>query len=604
MTFYPLYLTSIYIFYKQSKDKQIRRLSNFNNHLLALLFGLPSNDDNINLANLLLNSLVFALTQDFLWTPLLFLPMSNVKFARLGYVSHSTAKIVSRVPPSSWISQKQYDGFEYEPQIKVIYKLSGSNNWIDGPVFENASPESDWLDVVTIDSLIPSTDYIYSVVYLDGTNVNGIPNSLPLRTSPDPNLTSIKASMFGVAGNGGTKLSFASGSCVTLGFPYNGSHLRIPGFDLLAEYLKKHSLQFLLFLGDFIYADIPYSIGTSPENYWRKYRQTMASNSFKKVYQQLPVYHMYDDHEISNNYAGLDDLNRSPYREAMMAYKAYNELGNPDPINQGHHYYSFNYGDIAFFTFDTRAHRSNNADEDGPEKTILGDSQKIAFLEWLNEVNNTATFKFISSSVPLTQLWKGVDGHLDTWGGFKTERKWLLDILQYVPNVIVLTGDRHEAAAVEMRDSFVEFSTSPLSQFSVPIRTFKQDHTAWIDDIVKKEELKDLYPYLVSDANGKLTHPDSLVHTTYDDGEFVKVSTPEDKVLAYLPDGFTKWTTFDVDTTISTPIVNATIWINGKPAWSKQIVGRPIRQPSKAITLIDSVGDIFDSLGMKFFSWF
>lgn len=604
MTFYPLYLTSIYIFYKQSKDKQIRRLSNFNNHLLALLFGLPSNDDNINLANLLLNSLVFALTQDFLWTPLLFLPMSNVKFARLGYVSHSTAKIVSRVPPSSWISQKQYDGFEYEPQIKVIYKLSGSNNWIDGPVFENASPESDWLDVVTIDSLIPSTDYIYSVVYLDGTNVNGIPNSLPLRTSPDPNLTSIKASMFGVAGNGGTKLSFASSSCVTLGFPYNGSHLRIPGFDLLAEHLKKHSLQFLLFLGDFIYADIPYSIGTSPENYWRKYRQTMASNSFKKVYQQLPVYHMYDDHEISNNYAGLDDLNRSPYREAMMAYKAYNELGNPDPINQGHHYYSFNYGDIAFFTFDTRAHRSNNADEDGPEKTILGDSQKIAFLEWLNEVNNTATFKFISSSVPLTQLWKGVDGHLDTWGGFKTERKWLLDILQYVPNVIVLTGDRHEAAAVEMRDSFVEFSTSPLSQFSVPIRTFKQDHTAWIDDIVKKEELKDLYPYLVSDANGKLTHPDSLVHTTYDDGEFVKVSTPEDKVLAYLPDGFTKWTTFDVDTTISTPIVNATIWINGKPAWSKQIVGRPIRQPSKAITLIDSVGDIFDSLGMKFFSWF
>ena len=580
-------------------------MSNFNNnHLLALLFGLPSNDDNINLANLLFNSLVFALTQDFLWTPLLFLPMSNVKFARLGYVSHSTAKIVSRVPPSSWISQKQYDGFEYEPQIKVIYKLSGSNNWIDGPVFENASPESDWLDVVTIDSLIPSTDYIYSVVYLDGTTVDGIPNSLPLRTSPDPNLTSIKASMFGVAGNGGTKLSFASGSCVTLGFPYNGSHLRIPGFDLLAEYLKKHSLQFLLFLGDFIYADIPYSIGTSPENYWRKYRQTMASNSFKKVYQQLPVYHMYDDHEISNNYAGLDDLNRSPYREAMMAYKAYNELGNPDPINQGHHYYSFNYGDIAFFTFDTRAHRSNNADEDGPEKTILGDSQKIAFLEWLNEVNNTATFKFISSSVPLTQLWKGVDGHLDTWGGFKTERKWLLDILQYVPNVIVLTGDRHEAAAVEMRDSFVEFSTSPLSQFSVPIRTFKQDHTAWIDDIVKKEELKDLYPYLVSDANGKLTHPDSLVHTTYDDGEFVKVSTPEDKVLAYLPDGFTKWTTFDVDTTISTPIVNATIWINGKPAWSKQIVGRPIRQPSKAITLIDSVGDIFDSLGMKFFSWF
>lgn len=155
-----------------------------------------------------------------------------------------------------------------------------------------------------------------------------------------------------------------------------------------------------------------------------------------------------------------------------------------------------------------------------------------------------------------------------------------------------------------MRDSITEFSTSPLSQFSVPVRTFKQDHTTWIEDVVRKEDLKDLYPYLVSNGNGKLSHPDSLVHTTVQDGEHVTVSKPEDRVLAYLPDGFVKWTSFDVDTTSSIPTVNATIWIDGKPAWSKQINGKPIRESSNALSLIDSVGDIFDSIGMKIFSLF
>ncbi|TIC74686.1 Metallo-dependent phosphatase [Wallemia mellicola] len=593
---YPAYI--IYFL----KSKNTRSFSS--SPVKALLFGIPSNDNQYNWANFIVNTIIFAMTQDFLWSPLLLLPASNVAFARLGHVTDVSAKVVARVPPPNWVSQDSYDGTDHEPLARVIYKTRDSeNSWLDGPTFAGASPESDWMDAVTLENLWPSNDYDYSVVYLDGKRIPGIPETLPLRTSPDPKLTSIKASMWG--GNGGTKLSFVSGSCVTLGFPYRpAGHFRIPGFDLLAEHIKKHTMDFMIFLGDFIYADIPLSIGTSPENYWRKYRQTMSSDSFRKVYEQLPFYHMYDDHEIANNYAGQDNLNVSPYREAMIAWKAYNSAGNPDALTPNHSYFSFDYGDVAFFTLDTRAHRSANQEDDGPEKTMLGETQKIALLEWLSEVNNTATFKFISSSVPLTQLWKGVDGHLDTWAGFKNERKWLLDILQYVPNVIILSGDRHEAAAVELRDAITEFSTSPLSQFSVPIRTFKQDHTEWIKDVVRKEDLKHLYPYLVSDGKGRLSHPDSLIHTTVEDGDYVTISKPEDRVLAYLPDGFVKWTTFDVDTTSSMPTVNATIWIDGKATWSKVINGKPIRQSSSALSLIDSVGDIFDSIGMKIFSFF
>jgi alkaline phosphatase D len=38
-------------------------------------------------------------------------------------------------------------------------------------------------------------------------------------------------------------------------------------------------------------------------------------------------------------------------------------------------------------------------------------------------------------------------------------------IIDHVPNVIFLSGDRHEFAAVQLRGKVYEFSTSPLSQY-------------------------------------------------------------------------------------------------------------------------------------------
>jgi alkaline phosphatase D len=36
-----------------------------------------------------------------------------------------------------------------------------------------------------------------------------------------------------------------------------------------------------------------------------------------------------------------------------------------------------------------------------------------------------------------------------------------MDVLEHVPNVIVLSGDRHEFAAASIRTTVTEFSTSP-----------------------------------------------------------------------------------------------------------------------------------------------
>lgn len=93
-------------------------------------------------------------------------------------------------------------------------------------------------------------------------------------------------------------------------------------------------------------------------------------------------------------------------------------------------------------------------------------------------------------------LWS--HGGEDTWAGFTTERgaflcplhasapshavfstpvaDAILDVLEFVPNVIVLSGDRHEFAAASIRNTVTEFSTSPLSMFYLPVRTLSQNN--------------------------------------------------------------------------------------------------------------------------------
>ena len=94
-----------------------------------------------------------------------------------------------------------------------------------------------------------------------------------------------------------------------------------------------------------------------------------------------------------------------------------------------------------------------------------------------------------------------------------------------VPNVIILSGDRHEFAAIEFngeeRDNGVlEFSTSPLSMFYVPlIRTLKKASKETVDR--SKTEI------IVADG------VEEAVTTQY--------AIPRERVLRYIASGNYKW---------------------------------------------------------------
>lgn len=258
--------------------------------------------------------------------------------------------------------------------------------------------------------------------------------------------------------------------------------------------------EFMLFLGDFVYADVPYYFGDNLDKYRRLYRRTYQSPSFRRVYellrgfqvftfcmfhliQKLAMFFTYDDHEFVNNYAG-SSRDHGPYLNGSRAFFEFNAQTNFDSPDENQLYYEFSYGaDAAFFVMDTRRHRST-PEVEVAKRSMLGAQQLTTFLRWLSkvrleptmdsstspmtQVNSTSTFKFVVTSVPFTSLWTH-DATVDSWAAYTAEKAIILDAIATVPNVIILSGDRHEFALVEFNHpsstshNIFEISTSPLS---------------------------------------------------------------------------------------------------------------------------------------------
>jgi alkaline phosphatase D len=195
-------------------------------------------------------------------------------------------------------------------------------------------------------------------------------------------------------------------SCIKPNWPYVPfqDHTAIPGAADLADRIAQDKLEFLMFMGDFIYSDVPHPV-TSRAAYAKKYRQVFASKDYRRVYERTPTLYIYDDHELSNDYAGEGNDTNPVWQLSSPAYESYIGQGNPDSPKHGAHYYSFDYGDVAFFVWDTRRYRTRNEATDDESKSMLGPEQKEIFLNWLAQVNQTSTFKFVVSSVPFMTLW-------------------------------------------------------------------------------------------------------------------------------------------------------------------------------------------------------
>ena len=240
-----------------------------------------------------------------------------------------------------------------------------------------------------------------------------------------------------------TPLRLASSSCqnYTAGFYSAHAHAAREDFDLY------------LVLGAYIYergrSDSPYRPRLDPvdatdlASYRAKYRLYRSDSGLRELHRLHPAVHVWDDHEVANNYT---ESARTPSLQQRIAgYRAAFEW-IPRLVYPQERYRIFGRkrlgGLVDLFLLDGRQYRTG--DGDGRPRSILGERQ----LNWLVEGlrASQATWKVIGQQSVVAPISTTQEDRLaDDWDGYPEDRARILGAVEQagLDNVVFLSGDTH-----------------------------------------------------------------------------------------------------------------------------------------------------------------
>jgi alkaline phosphatase D len=223
----------------------------------------------------------------------------------------------------------------------------------------------------------------------------------------------------------------------------------------LFDVIDRKQPDFLLLLGDTVYADYPpEAFAPSVSLYRRKHGANRKDRHLQDFLARHVTYAIWDDHETEDNFNSLH-----PHIE--KALQVFKEYWPCKPANPAALYRQFSWAGVDFFILDTRRFRSEQTITDGPDKTMLGSAQK----SWLKErlKASVAPFKFIITSVPFH------GNAVDTWGSYRTERDEIAGFIrsEKIRGTIFLTGDYHLARDLSnSKTGLREYMAGPIASFT------------------------------------------------------------------------------------------------------------------------------------------
>jgi alkaline phosphatase D len=320
-------------------------------------------------------------------------------------------------------------------KAEVIYEISEDSSFNkiikSGKVITDSS--RDWTIKVLIDGLEPGKTYFYRFKYKDKYSPIGKTKTLPRETN---------------------HFRIALLSCQHFSENYFWAY----------KYLADDNVDIILFLGDFIYEFNVYrnprrADPTLPaqdlETYRSKYKIAHSDTFLKLALSRIPIYAIWDDHEVMNDYAGKVMRYYNPKR-LYDAYKAFFEYIPIRDNDSFRIYRSFKVGNlIDIFLIDGRQYRDEmacrptfNPKDDcykvafSEGRTLLGNEQK----NWLinNLKNSKSIWKLIANNVMFMDLFKDNKPlNVDQWDGYYFEKMEILKNIKDIKNVIFSAGDTH-----------------------------------------------------------------------------------------------------------------------------------------------------------------
>jgi alkaline phosphatase D len=304
--------------------------------------------------------------------------------------------------------------------------------WPDGEL--SATPvasvelteEGGLVGAIELHHLRPNTEHRYRV-FFEGT---GYGPWLRFRTAPDPQALE--------------PLSFLFSADV-------GLHAHLEGaYGVLA----REEADVYLHLGDWPYADQA-PAARSISEFRERHRALREPYAIQEWLWTTPVIPIYDDHDIRENWAGVELRETEPgfLATGLAAWHEYFPLGRQTSFRD------LRWGKLAhFFVVDTRLYRDRR-DPLREGWKLLGDAQLAWLVDGLR--GSDAAFKILVSTVPF-----GFDGYEDDdWSAFFSDRADVLEAVReaQIDPLIVISADRHWFAARHLEDGVREYQVGPLT---------------------------------------------------------------------------------------------------------------------------------------------
>lgn len=362
------------------------------------------------------------------------------------------------------------DGGAPTGEVEVAYDVAADDSFTElvASGIAIARPELGHSVHVDVTGLSPDTRYVYRFRAGGRTSPVGRTRTFPA-TDASPE-----------------QLRFVFASCQDYQWGFYGAWGRVA---------EEPDLDAVVFLGDYIYelnlGDLsPDRSGervwagpepVSLEDYRRRYAQTKSDPQLQAAHEAVPWIVTWDDHEVSNNYAGdvaQEDIETPASRDRRLAaYQAWYEHTpvriepEPEQFERLPIHRVFAFGELAnLFVIETRQHAdvpacrtdgSLVADEgpscddlEDPSRSNLGAEQEQWLIDGLS--SSDTLWNILANPIMLAGLNVGTaetpEITRDAWAGYPATRTRLLEAVteSQVHNPVVVTGDWHASFVLDV----------------------------------------------------------------------------------------------------------------------------------------------------------